>query len=110
MLYDAVTSFASGWKLFFINPLLPRATYMRRSAKTLISILEGIIKKISYEWRDYESVDEKSRSLAMSRKTTKKNQAVKGKTVLNVWKILCLFSLFRHLVDEKIWKKESFML
>ena len=28
--------------------------------KHLILILEGIIKKISYERRDYESVDEKS--------------------------------------------------
>ena len=43
---------------------------MRRSAKILI--LEGIIKKISYERRDYESVDEKNLSWAMSRKTTKK--------------------------------------
>ena len=33
---------------------------MRRIAK--IFILEGIIKKISYERRDYESVDEKSLS------------------------------------------------
>ena len=39
-----------------------------------ISILfqEGIIKKMSYERRDYESVDEKSLSYAVSRKTTKK--------------------------------------
>ena len=35
---------------------------MRRSAKILISISEGIIKKISYERRGYESVDEKSLS------------------------------------------------
>ena len=33
---------------------------MRRSAKILTLILEGIIKKISYERRDYESVDEKA--------------------------------------------------
>ena len=32
-----------------------------------------------YERRDYESVDEKSLSYAMSRKTEKKIQAVKGK-------------------------------
>ena len=52
---------------------------MRRSAKILILIKEVIIKKISYERRDYESVDEKSLSWAMSRKTTKKRiQAVKG--------------------------------
>ena len=44
-----------------------------------ILILEGIIKKISNERRDYESVDEKSLSQAMSRKTTKKRiQEVKG--------------------------------
>ena len=48
---------------------------MRRSAKILISILEGIIKKISYEHREYESVDEKSLSWAMSRKTTKKKNS-----------------------------------
>ena len=52
---------------------------MHRSAKILILILEGIIKKISYERRDYESVDEKSLSWAMSRKTKEKRiQAVKG--------------------------------
>ena len=46
-------------------------------AKILILIYEGIIKKISYERRDYGSVDDKS-LLAMSRKTTKKRiQAVK---------------------------------
>ena len=33
---------------------------MRRNAKILIPILEGIIKKISYERRDYESENEKS--------------------------------------------------
>ena len=33
---------------------------MRRSVKILILIFEGIIKKISYDRRDYESVDEKS--------------------------------------------------
>ena len=44
------------------NPLLPSAANMRRSAKILILILEGIIKKITYERRDYESVDEKSLS------------------------------------------------
>ena len=41
---------------------------------TKISILkiEGIIEKISYERRDYESVEEKSLSQDMSRKITKK--------------------------------------
>ena len=54
-----------------------------RLARLPILILEGIIKKISYERRDYESVDEKNLSyamVAMSRKTTKKKtiQEVKG--------------------------------
>ena len=44
------------------NPLLPSAAYMRCSAENLILILEGTLKKISYERRDYESVDEKSLS------------------------------------------------
>ena len=35
---------------------------MQRNAKILILILKGIIKKISYERRDYESVDEKNLS------------------------------------------------
>ena len=45
-----------------INPLLPSVPYMTPAAKVLILISEGIIKKISYERRDYESVDEKSLS------------------------------------------------
>ena len=62
-----------------INPLLPIAHKSARIDKILILILEGIIKKISYERRDYESVDEKSLSKAMSRKTTKKKiQALMG--------------------------------
>ena len=43
-----------------INPSVPSVLYIGRSAKILISRLEGIIKKISYECCDYESVDEKS--------------------------------------------------
>ena len=42
------------------NPLVPSVANMRRNAKILILILEGIIKKISYEHRDYELVDEKT--------------------------------------------------
>ena len=62
-----------------INPLLPIAHKSARIDKISILKLEGIIKKISYERRDYESVDEKIRSKAMSRKTTKKRiQALKG--------------------------------
>ena len=36
--------------------------YVRRSAKILILNKEGIIEKISYERRVYDSVDEKSLS------------------------------------------------
>ena len=41
---------------------MPIVAFMRRSAKILILFQEGIIKKNSYERRDYESVDEKSLS------------------------------------------------
>ena len=62
-----------------LNPLLPIAHKSARIDKISILKLEGIIKKISYERSDYESVDEKSLSKAMSRKTTKKRiQALKG--------------------------------
>ena len=62
---------------------MPSVHKSARIAKISILNLEGIIKKISYERRDYESVEEKSLSYwAMSRKTTKKkkkkNQALKG--------------------------------
>ena len=44
------------------NPLVPSAHKSVRIAKTSILKLEGIFKKISYDRRDYESVDEKSLS------------------------------------------------
>ena len=40
------------------NLLLPRVLNIGRLTKILISIKEGIIKKISYERRAYESVDD----------------------------------------------------
>ena len=56
-----------------------RLTHMASVSKSFDFNLRRIIKKISYERRDYESVDEKSLSSAMSRKSTKKRiQAVKG--------------------------------
>ena len=65
--------------IILFNPLLPIAHKSARIDKISILKLEGIIKKISYERRDYESVDEKSLPKAMSRKTTKKKiQALKG--------------------------------
>ena len=41
---------------------MPIVALMQRHAKIFILIQEGIIKKISYERRDYNSVDEKSLS------------------------------------------------
>ena len=54
-----------------INPLLPSVPYMARLAKILIFNLRRDHKKNSYERRDYESVDEKMLSLALSRKLKK---------------------------------------
>ena len=45
-----------------INPFPPSVLIWQRLAKLSILILEGTIKKISYERCDYESVDEKSLS------------------------------------------------
>ena len=42
------------------NPLPAIVLFIGRSANILISILEGIINKSSYERLDYESVDEKT--------------------------------------------------
>ena len=53
-------SYASTFKTF--NPLLPSVPICHRLAKLSTLILEGIIKKNSYERPDYESVDEKSLS------------------------------------------------
>ena len=46
----------------YLNPYMRFVSYMRCSAKILILNKEGIIEKISYERRAYESVDEKSLS------------------------------------------------
>ena len=45
-----------------INPFPPSVPIWQRLAKLPMLILEGTIKKISFERRDYESVDEKSLS------------------------------------------------
>ena len=45
-----------------INPFPPSMPIWHCLAKLSILILYGIIKKISYERRDYESVDEKRQS------------------------------------------------
>ena len=49
------------------NPLVPSACKSARISKNSILKLKGIIKKMSYERRDYESVDEKSLSWTMTR-------------------------------------------
>ena len=45
-----------------INPLTPTRTLVAPFTEISILFWEGIIKKISYERRAYESVDEKSLS------------------------------------------------
>ena len=70
-----------------INPLLPITHKSARIDKILIPKLEGIIKKISYERHDYESVNEKSLSKAMSRKTMK-NSGTKGLKKIKIYKFL----------------------
>ena len=57
-----MTSIYFGHKFATVNPLLPIAHKSAQIGKILILKLEGIIKKISYERRDYESVDEKTLS------------------------------------------------
>ena len=47
---------------YFINPFPPSVPVWHRLVKLSILIVEGIIKKISNDRRDYESVDEKSLS------------------------------------------------
>ena len=62
-----------------LNPITPRRTMVANFTEISIPFKEGIIKKNSYERRAYESVDEKSLSKVMSRKTTKKRiWSIKG--------------------------------
>ena len=61
------------WKFAnFFNPLLPIMYKSAQIDKISILKLEGIIKKISYERRDYESVAEKSLSQLCLEKLRKK--------------------------------------
>ena len=61
------------------DPLVPSAHKSVRIAKISILKLEGIIKKISYERRDYESVDENCHILGyVSKNYEKKNLVHKG--------------------------------
>ena len=75
------------------DPLLLSVTCGARLTKNYISIIsEAIIKKISFESRDYELVDEKSLS-AMSRKTTEKNADSKWLNDKKVLELLRVFSV-----------------
>ena len=56
------SAFLFNHSAFLFNPFPSSVPVWHRLAKLSILILEGIIKKISYERRDYESVDEKSLS------------------------------------------------
>ena len=49
-------------QLCIFNPIMPRVLYIGRLANILISSKDGILKKNSYELREYESVDAKSLS------------------------------------------------
>ena len=57
--------------MFYLNPLVTDPLYLVCMAKISILKKEGIIEKISYERRTYESVDEKSHSKVISQKSTK---------------------------------------
>ena len=60
-----------------LNSLLPSVHKSAGMAKISILKIEAIIKKISYECRDYESVDKKEPILGYIMKNDKKIQAVK---------------------------------
>ena len=53
---------ARSFIIFLFNPLLPNGNYSYRIIKISFSKIEGIKKKISYERRVYESVDDESLS------------------------------------------------
>ena len=84
--YDGYIGFPVGFGNVNLNP--PSVARCHRLTEISISILEGIIRKIIYESRAYESVDEKSPSLAtiyMSRKTTKKELWMNNPLVLETF-------------------------
>ena len=58
------------------NPLTPRRTLVAPFTKISIPFKEGIIKKISYERRAYESVDEKRPILGYVPKNDEKENLV----------------------------------
>ena len=70
------------------NPLLPIAHKSARIGKILIPKLKGIIKKFSYERRDYESVDKKTYLWLCLEKLQKKNSGTKGSKKMKIYKFL----------------------
>ena len=61
------------------NPLVANPLYLVCMAKISILKKEGIIEKISYGSRAYESVDDRSHSLVISQKSTEnKPRAIMG--------------------------------
>ena len=73
-----------------INPLLPIAHKSARIGKISILKLEGIIKKISYERRNYESVNKKRAYLRLCLEKLKKmkNSGTKGLKKMKIYKFL----------------------
>ena len=62
-------------------------------------------QKNSYERRDYESVDEKSLSYAMSRKTMKKEFRLKRVKLQFVWPFHDRMKHFTNLIDNRLFIK-----
>ena len=80
---------------FLFIPLLPIAYKSARIDKISNLKLEGIIKKDSYERRDYESVEEKSLSQAIClEKLWKKNSGTKGLKKMKIYKFLWPFTAY----------------
>ena len=57
---------------YYVNPSVPNAHKKCKNYKNFDAKIRRDYQKNSYDRRNYESVDEKSLSKVMSRKTTKK--------------------------------------
>ena len=70
------------------NPLMPTTTLVAHFTEISILFWEGIIKKISYERRAYESVDEKSEPILgyVPKNDEKKNSVLKGLKKMKIFK------------------------
>ena len=89
-----------------INPFPNSVPICHRSAKLSILILEGIIKKISYERRDYESVDKEPILGDVPKNDEKKNSGGKGlsKVVMGSYIPLSCLSVASKLQQTKVFK------